>query len=740
MSDIHNGQELEPFIKSAHIGSTGFDVVESVLSGATGGVPVDIARWLSGAGVPAASQGQPGDFYLNRSNGDVFEKTTGTTWTYRTNIVGPQGPQGANGAPGATGPAGATGPQGPQGVQGVQGVAGPAGANGQGVPTGGLAGQVLTKNSNSNFDTAWQTPAAGGSGGGAGTVTVRKDGGTVASRGALNFITGLNTTLSVVDNPGSGQVDVTVTSTASGGVATNEAPWHFHAYVGDPTASLTTGFAKLRWVQPYEVTLTSLLMTCNPAHSNSAVYHFKVNGVTVMQPGFSSGMSSLSTTTFATGGTSYTIPANAVCTVDVSVAQGELAKDLQIQLFGSRVFIPAVAPSAPGATTCTASLASPGLIRVNWGGPTTGTVTAWRIDYDSTGNNSWIQGPTLSPSTVSYDFTNLTNGTSYRFSVIALNGSTAGPRGTATGPVLFANVPSQPSLTAGASGNNFASMTIGASSSTGGSVVTGYSVFARLSGVGSYVATNVSNVSVGSVTVTSLAVNGAQTALTNGQAYQFVVRATNAIGVSADSTAITMTPVSGGSPPPAPVAVVVNSAFGTLENGDGQLIVGGVDASAVTVDIRYRLTSSTDAWVVVSGITRSVAINGYSFVAVLDGFDYDFQARAVNAAGSSNWSDTSNITNVNTTAPSPVRNLSGTVTNGQVTLSWQAPATDSGSAVTGYKVYWSGVFPPSYTLLNDSVTALTYQHANPVVGSNRYLVIAKNANGGSTATALSTTV
>lgn len=36
------------------------------------------------------------------------------------------------------------------------------GTNGQGVPTGGSAGQVLTKNSATNYDDSWQTPTSKG--------------------------------------------------------------------------------------------------------------------------------------------------------------------------------------------------------------------------------------------------------------------------------------------------------------------------------------------------------------------------------------------------------------------------------------------------------------------------------------------------------------------------------------------------------------------------------------------------
>lgn len=69
--------------------------------------------------------------------------------------VGPAGPTGATGATGATGPVGADGPQGIQGIQGEQGIQGPQGDPGEGVPTGGTTGQVLTKTSSTDYDTEW---------------------------------------------------------------------------------------------------------------------------------------------------------------------------------------------------------------------------------------------------------------------------------------------------------------------------------------------------------------------------------------------------------------------------------------------------------------------------------------------------------------------------------------------------------------------------------------------------------
>jgi hypothetical protein len=69
---------------------------------------------------------------------------------------------------GGTGPAGPTGPTGPAGPTGPTGAAGP------GVPVGGTTGQVLEKNSGTDYDTIWATPTGGG-GGGTGTIVIGYD-------------------------------------------------------------------------------------------------------------------------------------------------------------------------------------------------------------------------------------------------------------------------------------------------------------------------------------------------------------------------------------------------------------------------------------------------------------------------------------------------------------------------------------------------------------------------------------
>jgi uncharacterized protein (TIGR02145 family) len=99
----------------------------------------DVAsKWLSGTGVPSASAGKEGDYYLNTASGDVSAKSSGA-WSVVTNVVGPvgtagpKGDKGDQGTPGVNGTDGAQGPKGDPGVNGTNGSQGPAGADGKSI-------------------------------------------------------------------------------------------------------------------------------------------------------------------------------------------------------------------------------------------------------------------------------------------------------------------------------------------------------------------------------------------------------------------------------------------------------------------------------------------------------------------------------------------------------------------------------------------------------------------------------
>lgn len=105
-------------------------------TGATGAAGADGKTILSGA-VDPTTEGTNGDFYINTAANTIFGPKAAGVWGSGTSIVGPAGATGATGSTGAAGPTG------------------PAGADGVGVPVGGSTGQVLTKNSGTNYDTTW---------------------------------------------------------------------------------------------------------------------------------------------------------------------------------------------------------------------------------------------------------------------------------------------------------------------------------------------------------------------------------------------------------------------------------------------------------------------------------------------------------------------------------------------------------------------------------------------------------
>ena len=83
--------------------------------------------------------------------------------------TGPTGPAGTPGSIGPTGLQGSIGNTGPTGLQGSIGNTGPTGSGvtgatgptGPGIPSGGSAGNVLTKNSSTNYDVIWSAPSGG---------------------------------------------------------------------------------------------------------------------------------------------------------------------------------------------------------------------------------------------------------------------------------------------------------------------------------------------------------------------------------------------------------------------------------------------------------------------------------------------------------------------------------------------------------------------------------------------------
>ena len=61
------------------------------IDGTDGTDGTDGATWYGGSGFPSSSLGVAGDFYLDQTNGRVYNKSSSTVWSFRADITGPPG-------------------------------------------------------------------------------------------------------------------------------------------------------------------------------------------------------------------------------------------------------------------------------------------------------------------------------------------------------------------------------------------------------------------------------------------------------------------------------------------------------------------------------------------------------------------------------------------------------------------------------------------------------------------------
>ena len=146
-----------------------------------------------------------------------------------------------------------------------------------------------------------------------------------------------------------------------------------------------------------------------------------------------------------------------------------------------------------------------------------------------------------------------------------------------------------------------------------------------------------------------------------------------------DSTppVVTEPPARVPAPPPAP----------TLTVGDGQLVVSwrapaDNGAPIVGYDVRHRAVGS-GVWAERSGTSAATSL---TITGLTNGTTYEVQVRAENSAGESGWSPSARGTPMAAaTAPDAPAAPTLTVGDGQLVVSWRAPA-DNGAPIVGYDV------------------------------------------------------
>ena len=315
---------------------------------------------------------------------------------------------------------------------------------------------------------------------------------------------------------------------------------------------------------------------------------------------------------------------------------------------GDVATVTATPVTTPGAPQNLSWVAGYEQVTLNWDAPASdGGAAITGYEYAIDDNGTWIDAGTDRRVTVS----GLTNGQPYTFAVRAVNAVGGGDAATVTATPV--TTPGAPQNLSWAPGDGQVTLTWDAPSSDGGAAITRYEYAIDDSGTWIDAGLDLQETVRG---------------LTNGQPYTFAVRAVNAVG-GGDVATVTATPVT---TPGAPqnLSWVAGYEQVTL-NWDAPASDGG---AAIT---GYEYAIDDNGTWIDAGTDRRVTVSGLT-----NGQPYTFAVRAVNAVGGG---DAATVTATPVTTPGAPQNLSGVPGNAQVTLSWDAPASDGGSAITGYE-------------------------------------------------------
>ena len=326
-----------------------------------------------------------------------------------------------------------------------------------------------------------------------------------------------------------------------------------------------------------------------------------------------------------------------------------------------------------------------------------------------------VVGPGVTSNTV----TGLTSGSSYNFYITAQN--VAGNSIPASASATPFTVPSAPLSFTATSGPGSAALSWSSPSSNGGSAITYYNIFY---GIGlSYSTFLTPNLVVGSG-VTTYNITG----LTPGTTYTFYITAQNVMGNSIQASA-------SASANPYTVPSVPQSF--TASGGSGSVALswtapssnGGTAITYYNIFYGVGLTYSTSLKpniVVGSGITT------YNVSGLTAGTNYTFYITAQNIIGNSTQISASATTY---TLPSVPQSFTATGGSGSAALSWSAPSSNGGTAITYYNIFYGigltystsltpnlviggGITTYNVTGLSDSSTYSFYITAQNVMGNS----------------------
>ncbi len=183
------------------------------------------------------------------------------------------------------------------------------------------------------------------------------------------------------------------------------------------------------------------------------------------------------------------------------------------------------------------------------------------------------------------------------------------------------------------------------------------------------------------VTIPAPATSKTITGLTGGTSYTFKVAAINGAGAGPDSAASNAVTPTSASAPGAPTSVsAIAGALSATVNWTPPASDGG---SAIT---SYKITPYI-ATVAQTPVTAAATATSATVPNLFAGITYTFKVTAINAVGPGPDSAASNaVTPSLVAAPPPPTGVSAIAKSSGAQVTWTAPSSNGGSAITGYRI------------------------------------------------------
>ncbi|NBX92431.1 MAG: hypothetical protein EBQ85_04275, partial [Proteobacteria bacterium] len=340
----------------------------------------------------------------------------------------------------------------------------------------------------------------------------------------------------------------------------------------------------------------------------------------------------------------------------------------------SQPIMPQGPPEPPTNLTGTASNSA---VYLSWNSPSSGgsPITDYLVQYKLSNSDTWITFNDGTSTNTMATISGLTNGSAYVFQVAALNAIGTGSYSASTGSITPQPVPNQPTNLRGIPANGQALLSWTAPSDNGGSTITNY-YYQYMIFAGDNGRTWSTPALMGSA-ATTFTVQG----LTNNLPYVFKVAAVNSTGAGtySDSSSVIM-----------PIAVPSQPTNVSASFSNGVVIVNWqVPADTGGSQIfHYKLRFSSDGGSTWGPEQHVQSAPPVQITRLTAGTTYLIQVAAQNATG---WGPFS-ASSLPLTLPGPSgppTNLTGNGLNRQVNLSWTAPSSNGGSAITNYSYKYS---------------------------------------------------